>query len=183
MISAKSKKTNHLSLITNHFRVKHGFTLIELLVVISIIGILASLGLASYGKAQEKSRDSRRKTDLDAMKKALELSKQDTPGAYYYPSCPSAASSCLITNTTETQKYDGTVANPLHPSYIQNIPTDPKTAAGYTYALLNASGAVCTASCVSYKLTACLEGGNDFQKDSPKVGCASSPASYSVSPS
>lgn len=162
---------------------RKGFTLIELLIVISILGILASMALASYGAAQEKSRDSRRKTDLDAMKKALELSKQDTPGAYYYPSCPSAASSCLITNTTETQKYDGTTANPLHPSYIPNIPTDPKTATGYTYALFNASGATCTGSCVNYKLTACLESGNDFQKDNPKVGCASNPASYSVSPS
>jgi prepilin-type N-terminal cleavage/methylation domain-containing protein len=59
--------------------------LIELLVVITIIGILATLALVSFGFAQGKARDSRRKADLDSLKKSLELAKQDTPGNTYYP--------------------------------------------------------------------------------------------------
>src|SRR4030067_3465886 len=63
-----------------------GFTLIELLVVIAIIGILASFAFASFTSAQAKGRDSRRKADLDAIVKALELYKSDSTGAKYYPS-------------------------------------------------------------------------------------------------
>ncbi len=48
------------------------FTLLELLVVIAIIGILISLGVASFSNAQKKSRDSRRREDLKAMQNGLE---------------------------------------------------------------------------------------------------------------
>ena len=168
---------------TVNCRVKpKGFTLIELLVVISILGILAALALASYGNAQAKSRDSRRKTDLDAIKKALELAKQDSPGAFYYPNCPSSASSCQLTNTTETYKYDASGPFPLHPTYIANIPTDPKLSVGYTYYLYGSDGTTaCTTSCVIFKLVACLEGLNDTQRDSTTdPACAAGTVSYSV---
>src|SRR3990167_10302283 len=59
-----------------------GFTLIELLVVIAIIGILASFAIASFSSAQAKARDSRRKADLDAIVKALELARSDSSGGY-----------------------------------------------------------------------------------------------------
>src|SRR3990167_8762783 len=65
-----------------------GFTLIELLVIIAIIGILASFAIASFTSAQAKGRDSRRKADLDAMKKALELYKSDTTGGKWFPTTP-----------------------------------------------------------------------------------------------
>jgi prepilin-type N-terminal cleavage/methylation domain-containing protein len=48
------------------------FTLLELLVVIAIIGILISLGVASFSNAQKKSRDSRRREDLKAVQNGLE---------------------------------------------------------------------------------------------------------------
>jgi prepilin-type N-terminal cleavage/methylation domain-containing protein len=50
-----------------------GFTLIELLIVIAIIGILMSLGFASFQRAQMNARDSRRIQDMDQMKIALEF--------------------------------------------------------------------------------------------------------------
>lgn len=55
---------------TNIF--KKGFTLIELLVVIAIIGILITVGSVSYQKAVRLSRDSKRKTDLEQIRQALE---------------------------------------------------------------------------------------------------------------
>ena len=50
-----------------------GFTLIELLVVLAIIGLLASLILTSAATARSRSRDTKRKTDIAQIQKALEL--------------------------------------------------------------------------------------------------------------
>ncbi|OQB10270.1 MAG: hypothetical protein BWY21_00436 [Parcubacteria group bacterium ADurb.Bin216] len=47
------------------------FTLIELLVVIAIIGILASFIIVSLGSASNTAHDSRRKSDIDSIKKSL----------------------------------------------------------------------------------------------------------------
>lgn len=50
-----------------------GFTLIELLVVISIIGLLASVVMASLIPARGKARDVRRLTDMNTIQTALEM--------------------------------------------------------------------------------------------------------------
>src|SRR5690349_16842696 len=54
---------------------KKGFTLIELLIVIAIIAILATIGFAVYSNAPKGARDAKRKSDVDAIAKALELNK------------------------------------------------------------------------------------------------------------
>lgn len=51
---------------------KRGFTLIELLVVISIIGLLSSLALVSFGDVRRKARDTQRLQDVRAIVIALE---------------------------------------------------------------------------------------------------------------
>lgn len=70
-----------------------GFTLIELLVVISIIGILAALGIASYSRAEKNTRDAQRMSDLGQYRIALEsyaaannlvYPKDPYGGGYYY---------------------------------------------------------------------------------------------------
>jgi len=58
-----------------------GFTLIELLVVIAIIGLLSTTIMTSLNGARIKARDARRKTDLEAVRKALEL-YYDKHGTY-----------------------------------------------------------------------------------------------------
>ena len=50
-----------------------GFTLIELLVTMTIMGILTVIGLASFKGTQIKSRDARRKSDLNSISKALNM--------------------------------------------------------------------------------------------------------------
>lgn len=82
-----------------------GFTLIELLVVIAIIGILVAVGTVSYQRAVQLSRDSKRKTDLEQIRQALETYRSEIGS---YPS----------TNTWEAD---------LVPDYISSIPSDPKS--------------------------------------------------------
>jgi general secretion pathway protein G len=89
---------------------KHGFTLIELLVVISIIGILVAVGATSYQRAVRLSRDSKRKTDLEQIRQALETYRAEN-GTY-----PSAV----------------TWESDLESGYITEIPVDPKSQT-YTY--------------------------------------------------
>jgi type II secretion system protein G len=90
-------------------RRQKGFTLIELLVVIAIIGVLASLVIVNLSTANRKSRDSRRKADLNEIKTALELYYDDFLG---YPAATSS----------------------LAPNYIKTVPTDPRAPAQtYTY--------------------------------------------------
>ncbi|OGD93536.1 hypothetical protein A3C33_00810 [Candidatus Curtissbacteria bacterium RIFCSPHIGHO2_02_FULL_42_58] len=138
---------------------KHGFTLIELLIVITILGILAALTLVSYGSAQERARDSKRKQEIDAIKKTLELAKQDTAGSYYYPNALAS----------------------LAPTYIKVVPTDPKTGLSYTY---SPTPAGCSTNCTSYALTGCLENTNDSQKDATQneTTCPGTPVSYTITP-
>lgn len=54
-----------------------GFTLIELLVVVGIIVVLATVGLVSYRSANQGARDSKRKADIEAVRQALVLYKQE----------------------------------------------------------------------------------------------------------
>lgn len=51
---------------------KRGFTLIELLVVITIIAILAVIGLTVFSGVQRNARDAKRKADIDAISNAME---------------------------------------------------------------------------------------------------------------
>ncbi|KKR50176.1 MAG: hypothetical protein UT84_C0014G0024 [Candidatus Curtissbacteria bacterium GW2011_GWA1_40_16] len=133
---------------------RKGFTLIELLVVISIIGILAAFIVASFTSAQQKARDSRRKADLDALKKALELNKSDTTGAKFYPA----------------HAGGNTIPSSLAPTYIKSIPKDPKIATlNYYYATGNPQG--CSTNCASYRLYAKLENNLDPQIAASQTQC------------
>lgn len=60
-----------------------GFTLLELVVVIGIIALLISIATVSYSAAQKRTRDTRRKADLNAMKDALEQYYSAT--SFVYP--------------------------------------------------------------------------------------------------
>jgi len=151
------KKSEIYNLKSKISKVKRGFTLIELLVVIAIIGILASFAIASFTSAQAKGRDSRRKSDLDAIKKALELFKGDTTGSAKYP------------NTT--------TGSLVSLNYMRTLPADPSSSStNYNYTPFRADGSTACAggdtlatasggNCETFRLYACLENVNDSQKD------------------
>ena len=62
-----------------------GFTMIELMVAAAIIGILASVVLASLNEARKKARDAQRMSDLQQVQLALRQYK-DVHGSYpFYP--------------------------------------------------------------------------------------------------
>ncbi len=64
-----------------NFKNKEGFTLIELLVVVAIIGMLASLILASLNSARTKARDSRRLSDLKEIANLITVNETSPEGA------------------------------------------------------------------------------------------------------
>ena len=107
-----------------------GFTLIELLIVITIIGILAAIGLVTYTNALKSTRDGRRKADITSIQKALELYFQQNSNKY--PTDLSSLGSLLPAG----------------------VPTDPKTQASYCYVNEGSACGTAKTTDTDYKLCA-----------------------------
>lgn len=112
------RKTVYRPLSTVHHK---GFTLIELLIVIAIIGLLVGLGTFSYGNAQAKARDTRRKQDLQAIASALHLYYQDN-GAY--PNFCDNSAAWFGTPWDFNACPGGNLPDVLQP-YLKSLPYDP----------------------------------------------------------
>lgn len=65
---------------------QEGFTLIELLVVISIIGLIATLGMVALNSARVKGKDAKRMAAMTQLQKAMELCADAQGGSYTSPS-------------------------------------------------------------------------------------------------
>ncbi|PIZ62323.1 hypothetical protein COY16_04700 [Candidatus Roizmanbacteria bacterium CG_4_10_14_0_2_um_filter_39_13] len=96
---------------------KFGFTLIELIVVISIIGLLATVGITSYTNVQKAARDSKRISDFIELVDAMTVYNidnnsypgvDDYQGKHFSSSCSSDLSSDLLSK-----------------GYLNKIPSDP----------------------------------------------------------
>lgn len=119
--------SNYRSAMKKAHHVLSGFTLIELLVVIAIISLLASIVFASLNSARAKSRDARRKADLNQLRLALEL-YYDANGAY-----PSTIGFPWLSSepTDSVPNNGGNWIPNLAPQYISVLPRDPKGGTGH----------------------------------------------------
>jgi type II secretion system protein G len=137
-----------------------GFTIVELLIVIVVIGILAALVVTTYNGIQQKARDTERKTDINALHGQIEA-YQAQNGKY-----PTLAN--MNDSTFRSTNLKG-----LDPAALQ----DPKGTAqtlvaapvadSYSYDVTpsgcdNGTGGDCT----GYTLTATLEAGGTYVKQS-----------------
>ncbi|OGG01842.1 hypothetical protein A2Z33_01155 [Candidatus Gottesmanbacteria bacterium RBG_16_52_11] len=116
----------------SHKKLRNGFTFIEVLVVAVIIGILVAVGMVSYVTASRNSRDTKRKSDLQNVRQALEMYRADT-GTY-----PNSSG--------DWRTFDTVLGALVTQNYISSLPKDPKSPAYeyYYYGALNgASWAYC----------------------------------------
>lgn len=124
----------------------------ELLITVSIIAVLISIGIASYTTINKQSRDTKRKSDLEQVRSALEMYRAENG---YYPSTGSggwvAFSSLAATLVTD---------------YLPAMPTDPKRTVSYSYKATNASGG----NYYGYCLSAGLESENPTDSCTPNTG-------------
>ena len=143
---------------------KKGFTLIELLIVIAIIGILATLGVASLRGALIKGRDAKRKSDIKAIQAALEMYYSDNGE---YPEASGRAS---------------TVLGALTPQYIKEVPQDPIGSGSnlYNYDNTDCSGGTILTANQRYLLVATLENQNDPERTSDCGLTTATPADPAV---
>lgn len=90
-----------------------GFTLMEILVSISIIAVLVAIGIVSYSSINQRSRDARRKSDVEQLRAALELYRSENG---YYPNVGSGAF-VPISYLSATLVDEG---------YMPDLPNDPQ---------------------------------------------------------
>lgn len=103
-------------------RVELGFTLIELLISVSIIAILIAIGIASYATINKQSRDTKRKSDIEQLRSALEMYRAENGN---YPTILGGSYSDASGLSTA-----------LTPTFIPAIPNDPKSISPYIYRYL-----------------------------------------------
>ena len=120
---------------------KSGFTFIEILVVATIISVLASIGMVSYRSANQKSRDGKRKADIEQIRAALEMYRADDVNGYY----PANLSS-------------------LTPTYIQTLPAPPKAG---DCGSGNYNDCYTRTGSSQYTITITLEAGGSYSKTNP----------------
>ena len=149
---------------------KAGFTLIELLVVISIISLLSSLVISSISTAREKSRDARRKADMNQLRVALQFYASNNNG--FYPGetwCDSsigtmASAGCPPVPASSDWNYSSVfVSSLINGGYIPKMPIDPINNSTYFYNYEpDCSQGRCPQGCCYFRLTARLESGGNF---------------------
>lgn len=138
-----------------------GFTLIELLITISIIAILAAIGIVVYSSALKSGRDTKRQSDLRAVQSALEQYHNDQG---FYPTDTGGLDSVL--SSSPPPAFTNCTGNPVSPctvtkTYMNSLPQDPQSSQPrYKYEVFKDSNPCdnlaistrCTRYCLNAKL-------------------------------
>jgi prepilin-type N-terminal cleavage/methylation domain-containing protein len=120
---------------------RSGFTLIEMIVVIGILAVVVTAGLTSYKNTQTRAIDSKKRTDLEKLRSALELYRGDNS---QYPAVTAGSTTIyLLLPLTQPVAY----------LTVANFPADPVTLHYYYYQQNPSGGGVNT-----YRLCAHLDG-------------------------
>jgi general secretion pathway protein G len=95
--------------LSTRLRAARGFTLIELLVVVTLIVILASIGMVQYSQSVQRTREAVLKEDLFRLRDAIDQ---------YY---------------ADKNKYPATLEDLVSEKYLRAIPVDPITQSADTW--------------------------------------------------
>ena len=93
---------------------RNGFTLIEILIVITLVAILAGIGLATYTNSVRRAREATLKEDLFRMRDAIDQ---------YY---------------ADKAKYPSALADLVTDGYLREVPKDPFTDSAESWVVENA---------------------------------------------
>lgn len=96
---------------------RYGFTIVEVLVVIFIIAVLVTLGGLAWRAARNDALDNQGKTELLAIKDAIEQYYRDN-GEYPWPS------RCNYSSATNRTCSRGELRSFLVPKYLTELPKD-----------------------------------------------------------
>jgi general secretion pathway protein G len=138
-----------------------GFSFIEILVVVTIIGIIATIGLVTYTEFLKQSRDAKRKGDIEQIRAAIEIYKSNNNS---YPTID-------ITNQTDICDDMPACASGVY--YLRKVPDDPKND---TYEYVYSSDGS------DYTLCALLEQGSTSSYGDCNKTAASEACNYCMGP-
>ena len=119
----------------------NGFTLIELMIAISVVSILATIGIIMFSSTQKSARDAKRKGDLEDIKRALYLAKTANGGSWCAPyGCAwSSPANDPVYGMEGTRPGPPSASNPkphslktaiVDPKFLKVAAHDPKCPAG-----------------------------------------------------
>ncbi len=163
---------------------KRGFTLIELLVVITIIGILAAIGIVSYSSSRASARDAKRISDIGRIQTSVEQYFNSYNG---YPGVTAPDGSILLPGGPNSTSYyamgdkngglgcyligGGSTPCATPTNFLTAMPQDPNvsnlydTSTGYLYTFHNPD----QAASAQYVLRALLETNASILKNSDEI--------------
>lgn len=98
-------------------RKQRGFTFIELLVVVTISALLMGAAMVGYSSITRRSRDTRRRTDIETIRAALELYRSEN-GSY-----PLSVNEGGTIGTGEVTYLNPVPGDPKDGSYVYTRPT------------------------------------------------------------
>ena len=140
-----------------------GFTIVELLIVIVVIAILATLVIVTFEGIQQKARDSKRQTDVDALASHLAAFYANNG---YYPTVTDLQTASWV--SSNMKGFDpSALTDPKGNAITGNAPASGTYAYSYvTVGCTTSSPSSSTNECTSFTLTAELEAGGTFVKAS-----------------